>query len=193
MDDILTYVAQAREGNREAFGMLYDAHVQEVSRFLLAKTRHKERAQDLTSETFIKALHNIHRFSPKRDTSFRAWLFTIAHRTFIDSARKRHDISLEHAPEPIAPNSPTHEVDHVLLSETLMRALQQLSELQRDTLVLRIWHGYSFQEIAHILGKSESATKMLMKRGLVTLKTLVPPHLLVFALLLLMPVVRETP
>lgn len=190
MDEILNVLTRAREGDREAFGALYDAYVQEVYRFLLSKTHHKQNAQDLVSETFIKALNNIASFSPKHNTSFRAWLFTIANRSFIDSTRKRHDTSLESVNEPRAKDSPLQDTEHALLSDVLKKALATLNETQRETIMLRIWHDCSFQEIAEILGKSEASTKMLMKRGLVALKTIMPPHLL---LLLITFLVHEAP
>ena len=193
MHEILDLVTRAREGDREAFGVLYDTYVQEVYRFLLSKTHKKEDAQDLVSETFIKALNNIASFSPKRNTSFRAWLFTIANRSFIDSTRKRQDASLENVEEPIAKDSPVHNAEQSLLSDALQRALATLNDTQRETIILRIWHDCSFQEIAEILGKSEASTKMLMKRGLLALKTLVPPNLFIFMLILITSITHETP
>jgi RNA polymerase sigma-70 factor (ECF subfamily) len=190
MDEILNLVTRAREGDREAFGVLYDTYVQEVYRFLLSKTHRKEDAQDLVSETFIKALNNIASFSPKRNTSFCAWLFTIANRSFIDSTRKRHDTSLENVEEPATKDSPTQSTEQSLLSDALKKALATLNDAQRETIMLRVWHDCSFQEIAEILGKSEASTKMLMKRGLVTLKTIIPPNLLVILLIFL---IHETP
>ncbi len=190
MDEIIGLVTRAREGDREAFGILYDTYVQEVYRFLLSKTHRKEDAQDLVSETFIKALKSITSFSPKRNASFRAWLFTIANRSFIDNTRKRHDTSLENVEEPVAKDSPTQNIEQSLLSDALNKALATLNDAQRETIILRVWHECSFQEIAEILGKSEASTKMLMKRGLIALKTIVPPHLL---LLLITFLIHETP
>jgi RNA polymerase sigma-70 factor, ECF subfamily len=193
MDKILDLVTRAREGDREAFGVLYDTYIQDVYRFLLSKTHKKEDAQDLASETFIKALNSIASFSPKRNTSFRAWLFTIANRTFIDSTRKQRDTSLENIDEPIAKDSPVHNTEQSLLSDALQKALATLNDAQRETLILRVWHDCSFQEIAEILGKSEASTKMLMKRGLLALKTIVPPNLLTFVLILITSITHETP
>lgn len=190
MDEILSLVTRAREGDREAFGVLYDTYVQEVYRFLLSKTQRKEEAQDLVSETFIKALNNIASFSPKRNTSFRAWLLTIANRSFIDSTRKHRETSLENVEEPVAKDSPVQNIEQSLLSDALKKALATLNDTQRETIILRMWHDCSFQEIAEILGKSEASTKMLMKRGLLALKTIVPPHLL---LLLITFLIHETP
>ncbi len=194
MDEIIDVVTRARAGDREAFGLLYDTYVQEVYRFLLAKTRQKEEAQDLTSSTFMKALVNIRSFSPKRSTSFRAWLFTIAHRTFLDAVRsgQRHETPLESNHDIGLPETSTQHTENALLHSALMKALDELSETQRETIILRVWHDCSFQEIAEILGKSEASTKMLMKRGLLALKTMVPPDLLALFLVLI-ATVRETP
>ncbi|NBS67874.1 RNA polymerase sigma factor [bacterium] len=185
MDEIMDLATRARQGDRVSFGLLYDRYVQDVYRFLLSKTRNKEEAQDLTSTTFIKALQNITSFSPKRNASFRSWLFTIAHRNFLDSTRsgKRHETPLESTEEPQAPHSPARDIENTLLHETLMKALRELSNAQRETIILRVWHDCSFQEIGEILGKSEASTKMLMKRGLVTLQTLIPKAFAAFVVL----------
>ncbi len=180
MDELLSLSLRARKGDREAFGLLYDRHVQEVYRFLLRKTLRKEEAQDLTSITFTKALDRITSFSPQRDTSFRSWLFTIAHRSFLDRVRNRHhtDTSLDAINEPQSPHSPAHSTDQALLRAEIDRALAHLTDVQRETIVLRVWHECSFAEIAEILGKSEASVKMHMKRGLVALKDVLPTHLL---------------
>lgn len=184
MDEILDFVVRAQADDREAFGLLYDRFVHDVYRFLLSKTLHKEDAQDLTSVTFTKALNHVKSFSPKRDASFRAWLFTIAHHSFLDRVRSRHhsDVALEHAEEIASAYSPQKDVEHELLRAKITEALAKLSDVQRETIMLRIWHDCSFAEISHILGKSEAATKMHMKRALVALKDLLPPHLFILLL-----------
>jgi RNA polymerase sigma-70 factor, ECF subfamily len=189
MDEIFDLVTRARKGDREAFGILYDTYVQDVYRFLLSKTHKKEDAQDLVSETFIKAFSSIASFSPKRNASFRSWLFTIANRSFIDHTRKRHDTSLENVEEPVAKDSPVQNTEQSLLSDALKKALATLNDAQRETIILRVWHDCSFQEIGEILGKSEASTKMLMKRGLIALKNIIPPH---FILLLITFLIHET-
>lgn len=170
-------VSRAVNGDREAFGELYDAYVQDIFRFLLSKTHKKEEAQDLTSITFVKALDRIASFSPKKNSSFRAWLFTIAYHAFLDHARssaKKNVQPLNEINDPEAPGSLTSETDTLLLSEELTRALATLNETQRATITLRIWNDCSFKEIGEILGKSESAVKMIMKRALLALRALAP-------------------
>jgi RNA polymerase sigma-70 factor, ECF subfamily len=184
MDEILDLIVRTKTGDRGAFGLLYDRYVQDVYRFLLSKTLRKEEAQDLTSETFTKALDKIKSFSPKRNTSFRAWLFTIAHRSFLDGVRSRHrsDVALERAEEIASAHSPAKDVERELLRAKITEVLAKLSDVQRETIVLRVWHDCSFAEIAHILGKSEAAIKMQMKRALVAPKDLLPPHLFILLL-----------
>lgn len=184
MDDILALVVRAQAGDREAFGLLYDQYVGDVYRFLRNKALHTEEAQDLTSITFMKALRALGTFSPRRETSFRAWLFTLARHSFLDRVRSAHraDVALDDVPEPASTDSPAHHAEHALLTREVARALATLSEAQRDVLVLRVWHDCSFAEIARILGKSEAATKMQMKRALVALRNLLPPSLLLFFL-----------
>lgn len=185
MDELLDLSLRAKNGDRSAFGLLYDRYVQEVYRFLLGKTKRSEEAQDLTSITFTKALDRMTTFSPQHDTSFRAWLFTIAHRSFLDGTRLRNrtDAPLDAIDEPQSSESPAKDAEHALLRTEIEKALGQLSDMQRETIVLRVWHECSFAEIAQILGKSEASVKMHMKRGLIALKKVLPAHF--FTLLLL--------
>src|SRR6476619_3250009 len=73
------------KGDTARFADLYDAYVRAIYNFIYYKTHHMETAEDLTSETFFKALKNIHQFDTSR--SFRSWLYTIAHNTVRDHYR----------------------------------------------------------------------------------------------------------
>ena len=72
-------------GNLEHFGEIYDVYIKKIYNFIYYKTHHKETAEDLTSETFRKALSNIKSFDTHR--AFSSWLYRIAQNTVIDHYR----------------------------------------------------------------------------------------------------------
>lgn len=172
MTEYTAQILNAQQGDRVAFGFLYDQHAKEIYRFAFSRTRNRDLAQDITSITFIKALEHIHRFSPKRSASFRAWLFTIAHRALIDTLRKRHlrDSALDYIPEPAQENTLEHDTEQLLYARHILNACKHLTSFQQQVIQLRIWDELSMKEIAHVLEKSEGAIKMALARALLSLK-----------------------
>src|SRR5215208_2275979 len=81
-------VRQAKTGNSEAFGQLYDAYLERIYRFVYFRVEDQQTAEDITSQVFLKAWSNLDRFSFSR-TPYLAWLYTIAHNAVIDHYRTR--------------------------------------------------------------------------------------------------------
>jgi RNA polymerase sigma-70 factor (ECF subfamily) len=174
-------IQAAAEGNTTRFAELYDAYVRSVYNFIYYKTHHKETAEDLTSDTFFKALKNIRQFDQSR--SFRSWLFTIAHNTVRDhyrSARPTTDIDdvwdLADTDDMVRDTETKHALAEV------QKHLGKLTTAQREILILRLWQDLSYKEIADIVGKSEGNCKMIYSRAIAQLRDAVPAG--VFAVLL---------
>ncbi len=81
-------IAQARAGEKEAFGTLYDAFSRPLYDFLFYQTFDQSLAEDLTSETFFKAMRSISQLRGSTVQDFKSWIFTIAYNTLIDSTRR---------------------------------------------------------------------------------------------------------
>jgi len=140
---------------------MYESFAAEVYRFAFWLTGNRFDAEDITSETFIRAwVHN----SPIRTETLKAYLFTIARNIFLEQKRKRkcqvdlEDVYTDPAPEP----------DKVLESQlTLLkvqRILQTLPDIDRAAFVLRVYHELPYAEIARILELSLTATKVKVHR-----------------------------
>ena len=82
-------IAQIQAGKTAAFAELYDRYIKRIYRFVYAKTGHRETAEDLTGQIFLKALEKIKSFNQHRG-SFSAWLYTIARTAIIDHYRESH-------------------------------------------------------------------------------------------------------
>jgi RNA polymerase sigma-70 factor (ECF subfamily) len=148
-----------------AFAGLYHRYTDRVYRYLLVRVNNVHDAQDLTSQTFIAAMENIHRYQGK--SPFVAWLLGIARHKAVDHLRQnRPELVLEaadHLPDQL---DTADIVNQQLLIEQVAGKMQILSPDRAEALSLRLFGGLEVAEIAQLMGKNESAVRMLVYRGL---------------------------
>lgn len=174
---ITALVDLARGGDGEAFGQLYDHYVASIYRYLYYRVSNANLAEDLTSETFFRALRSIRSFQ-WQGKDFGAWLTTIARNLVTDhfkSSRSRLEVVSDVLPESqdLRPG-PEAGVLATLTSEMLVEALGQLASEQHDCLVMRFLQGLSIADTAQALGRSEGAVKQLQLRAIRNLAKLLP-------------------
>jgi RNA polymerase sigma-70 factor (ECF subfamily) len=174
---LIALVELARKGDSDAFGMLYDHYQGSVYRFLFYRTRSSTLAEDLTSETFFRALRSMQSFR-WQGKDFGAWLMTIARNLATDhfkAGRTRLEMTTEdmglHDDETEGPET---SVLASLTNEILLKALTELPAEQKDCLIMRFLQGMSIAETASVLGRSEGAVKQLQLRGVRNLAKLMP-------------------
>jgi RNA polymerase sigma-70 factor, ECF subfamily len=177
-DRLIALVELARDGDAEAFGMLFDHYHGSVYRFLVHRTRSTTLAEDLTSETFFRALRSMSSFK-WQGKDFGAWLMTIARNLCTDhfkSGRNRLELTTEDMSlhDDRTSEGPEDEVLASLTNEVLLEALHELPGEQRDCLVMRFLQGMSIAETAAALGRSDGAVKQLQLRGVRNLAKLLP-------------------
>jgi RNA polymerase sigma-70 factor (ECF subfamily) len=167
-DERLT-VARARR-DPAAFAPLYERYLPDVYRYCHYRLGSREAAEDVTSQTFIKAMANLGQF---RGGSFRAWLFTTAHRTVIDHVRaRRPDLPLDAAEEALSAEvSPETAAVAGDEQRQLAALLAQLPPDQRRVVELRL-AGLNDREIAAVLGQRHTAVRTRQSRALARLRTL---------------------
>jgi RNA polymerase sigma-70 factor, ECF subfamily len=174
---LIALVELARGGDSDAFGMLYDHYQGSVYRFVFYRTRSQTLAEDLTSETFLRALRNMSGFR-WQGRDFGAWLMTIARNLCTDhfkAGRTRLELTTEDmGVHDDATEGPENAVLAGLTNEVLLDGLRQLSDEQRDCLIMRFLQGLSIAETAEVLGRSEGAIKQLQLRGVRNLAKLMP-------------------
>ena len=174
---LIALVELARKGDSEAFGLLYDHYQPSVYRFLFYRTRSGTLAEDLTSETFFRALRSMNNFR-WQGKDFGAWLMTIARNLATDhfkAGRTRLELTTEDMGlHDDATEGPESSVLAGLTNEILLRALTELPSEQRDCLVMRFLQGMSIAETAAVLGRSDGAVKQLQLRGVRNLAKLMP-------------------
>jgi RNA polymerase sigma-70 factor, ECF subfamily len=174
LEDEHNLVARAKEGEAEAFGLLYDFYMPRIYRFVLFKAGHREEAEDLTHQVFLKAWENIEKYE-SRGYPFSSWLYRIARNAVIDAYRKSNpQISIED----LSPNLLTEKETQILKAEMsieweqLLSSMSKLKEIERDVLIMRFVDDLTHQEVAKAIGKSEGATKVIQHRALKNLKSI---------------------
>ncbi len=164
------WVRAAQEGDKEAFGLIYDHFFEAIFRYVYFRVK-SEDVEDLVGTIFVKSWMHLPKYE-KRDVSFQAWLFRIAHNTVIDHRRthraiatidpETQDMSVEAAPE-----SQTHRT---LISRQVRDEIQQLKEPFRQVVTLKFLSGLSNAEIAEIMGEREGNVRVIQFRALQELK-----------------------
>jgi RNA polymerase sigma-70 factor (ECF subfamily) len=164
-------VARAKQGDRDALEELYLEHFDRIYSYLHMTVGNRHDAEDLTTQTFLKMLESIGKFRWGA-APFSAWLFRIAHNLAMDHFRSRRRWQPEEeVPEPDEVGSSAEdEAMKVLSSENMFDLIEQLSDEQRQVLILKFVFDFSNLEAATVLDKSEGAIKSLQHRALASLQ-----------------------
>lgn len=174
---LVALVELAQKGDGEAFGQLYDNYVSTIYRYVYYRVGAHALAEDLTSETFLRALRALASFR-WQGRDFGAWLVTIARNLITDhykSGRFRLEVTTgEMLDHDSAADGPENDVLASLTNEALLGALKELGAEQQECLVLRFLNGLSVAETAKVLGKTDGAIKQLQLRAVRNLAKLLP-------------------
>jgi RNA polymerase sigma-70 factor, ECF subfamily len=179
--EVWALVERAQGGEAEAFGLIYDRYVDTVFRFVYFRVGNRQLAEDLTADTFLRALKRIGSFTWQgRDLG--AWLVTIARNLVADhfkSGRYRLEVTtgdvLDADREDRGPEgSPEAAVVDHITNVALLTAVKQLNPEQQECIVLRFLQGFSVAETAQTMGKNEGAIKALQYRAVRALARLLP-------------------
>jgi RNA polymerase sigma-70 factor, ECF subfamily len=164
-------IKRAQKGDAETVSILYERYHRMIFRYLYYRVGDRSLAEDLTSEVFVRMLRFLGGFKPPA-ASFQAWLFQIARHLAIDHYRKpsaRNHLQLEENMKNDEQNL-EDAVDRIITSERLSRALDDLTEEQRDVIILRFISEMPISDVAQALNKSEDAIKGLQRRALMALR-----------------------
>ncbi|MEU4170971.1 sigma-70 family RNA polymerase sigma factor [Streptomyces sp. NPDC026665] len=170
-------VAKAAAGDRDAFATLYNEHRREVYRYLYRRTSNRALAEDLTSETFVRALKRIDTFTERPNSGgFGGWLCTIARNLYADHcklSRTLHEVpiadvgayeSLDLAAS--AETDALRGLNAVEASMTIRSAMAKLTPKQRRCIQLRYLDELSIDQTCVALGRSEGAVKTMSFRAI---------------------------
>lgn len=170
-------IPQAARGGVEAYNLLVSRWEKRVYNYLLRITGNREDALDLAQDVFLKAYQNLRKLDdPGR---FAPWLYRIAHNEAYSMFRKRRpeaDVE-ELRPEETGTGITVggHSVFPIELSLAVASALERLSPEQREAVVLKIYQGFKFDEMAEILCCPVSTVKSRLYTALELLKAELAP------------------
>jgi RNA polymerase sigma-70 factor (ECF subfamily) len=164
-------VADAKRGDSQAFGLLFDEYAGPIHRFIASRVNSPSDAEDLTQLVFVKALEALPRYEA-RGIPFGGWLFRLARNAIIDQVRTRRD----HLPLVTALTRETDDAGPeatAALRDDLDRVAQALTELtddQREVIELRFFGGLSVLETAVAMGRQEGTVRGLQFRAIAALR-----------------------
>jgi RNA polymerase sigma-70 factor (ECF subfamily) len=170
-----------KSGDARAFSTLVQRHRGPVYNFILRYVGHRQRAEDLLQETWIKVVRSSGEWQPK--ARFTTWVFTIARNLCVDSARKETFRKTDSLDAPAsqdesegrsvgdlvadeAGQTPDRAAHNVRLRPLIEQALQGLPSEQREVFLLREYQGIGFKEIAEVTGVNENTVKSRMRYAL---------------------------
>jgi RNA polymerase sigma-70 factor (ECF subfamily) len=164
-------VAEARNGDTWAFGMIFDHYHDPIYRFIASRIHRPTDAEDLTQHVFVKALEALPRYEA-RGIPFGGWLFRLARNAVIDHVRTRHEhAELDAVVEWAHGDSGPDEIAVVRQElDAVGAALATLTDEQREAIELRFFAGLSAREAAEAMGRQEGTIRGLQFRAIAALR-----------------------
>jgi len=173
-------IERAMAGERRAAGDLVRAHQRSVYAYILRMSGRPELAEDVVQEAFVRVISNLHRFDFRY--RFSTWLFTIARRLYLNAVAKSkpyYDTDTVGAAGAGAarPEDQTHaDEDQGVQRDAIQHALMELSDEQREVIVLFHQLDWPIALIASHLGMPEGTVKSHLHRGRHRLRLLFKQH-----------------
>lgn len=171
--EINKLVAKAKDGNSEAFGLIYDDFAQRIFRYIRIKVQNRPEAEDILQEVFVKAYKGLQGLTME-DLNFSAWLYRIASNTINDHFRKKYRtpeiLGIDEHFDIASKISVQKEAELHSDAELVKLALKELPEQYQQVLELRFIQDFNLSEIAQILKKSNLSVRLLQHRALKKIK-----------------------
>jgi RNA polymerase sigma-70 factor (ECF subfamily) len=170
-DALLRSVAR---GDEQAFTRLYDLVIVRVYGLVRRVVRDPAQAEEVTQEIMVEVWRTATRFDPAKGSAT-GWIFTIAHRRAVD--RVRSEQAASDRIKKLAPEATQTSHDEVVDEATshleraqVRRCLHGLTELQKEAITLAYYGGYTYSEVAELLGAALPTIKTRMRDGLIRLR-----------------------
>ena len=171
LDDLLLQVAR---GDTAAFERLYDQVAGSVFGVILRVLRDPAQSEEVAQEVLVEVWRTATRFDAGRGNAT-TWIYTMAHRRAVDrvrSAQAAHDREERLALRDHAPSydEVADQVENRLEREQVRRCLEDLTDLQRESVTLAYYAGYTYREVAGLLEVPLGTVKTRMRDGLIRLR-----------------------
>ena len=170
--DLGVLLARVARGDQAAFQGVYERAAGQILGIVRAVVRDPAQSEEVTQEVLLELWRTASRFDPGRGSPL-AWVTTIAHRRAVDRVRSEQKAAqreLRAAAPAIAYDEVTETVEARLDRERVRRCLGSLTELQRESVTLAYYDGYTYREVAELLGVAVGTVKTRMRDGLIRLR-----------------------
>lgn len=169
--EIEALVRRVQNGDKEAFGTLYDILVDSLYRYIYFRVK-KDDVDDVIANVFLRAWENIKSYKPQKNKSFSSWIFRIAHNLIVDYYRKEKDFDFLdlNLPDETRKHNPIKNTERAFDKQILWKAMSSIRKVYQDILICKFINGLSNEEIADVLNKSEGSVRILQFRALKALK-----------------------
>jgi len=168
LEQLQALIEEAIAGSREAYAAIYDILFAEIYRYMYWNVSKREDAEDLTAEVFLRGFKAI--AGLKKDAVHsKAWFYRIARNLVIDHRRRygrRRESTLEEAWDLDCGTDLERLQEKQYESGLIREALRELTEEQRQVLILKYFSGFTNEEVGGVLGKQAGAINALQYRGL---------------------------
>jgi RNA polymerase sigma-70 factor, ECF subfamily len=170
--DLAGLLALVARGDEAAFAALYDRSSPGVFGLVRRVVRDPAQSEEVTQEVLLEVWCNAARFDPTEGSAV-AWLMTLAHRRAVDRVRSAQASTMREQRAAAATTDydvVAEEVETRLDAQRVRRCLDSLTQLQRESVTLAYYGGYTYREVASLLGVAVGTVKTRMRDGLIRLR-----------------------
>ncbi|MFA5945285.1 MAG: RNA polymerase sigma factor [Patescibacteria group bacterium] len=155
---------------------LYDDYYPKLYAYILMRVRHKEQAEDIVQQTFLKALENVASFKPRQGATFGSWVFQIAKNELIDRSRQKTRLVFCDTEILDAVPGTSSTIEELLQKECdaeqkekwlkVLSSLDRLDDDEREVITLKYLSDLPYKEIAKTMNKKPNTLAVILKRAL---------------------------
>jgi len=171
-DELGTLLTRVARGDQDAYAAVYDRTAGQVLGLVLTVVRDPAQSEEVMQEVLLDVWRSASRFDAELGSAA-AWVMTLAHRRAVDRVRseqKAAEREMRVASSAVAYDEVAEAVEARLDRERVRRCLGSLTELQRESVTLAYYGGYTYREVAGLLGVAVGTVKTRMRDGLIRLR-----------------------